>query len=69
MRLSYVVRLSLMKGSWPALALALDLVFLNQLGVGRSGSNWPMYREPLGLLTNRYLETPRGYNPDTIISG
>ena len=35
--LSCVVQLNLLKGSWPASALALGLVFLDQLGLGRSG--------------------------------
>ena len=61
----YAARLSLMKGSWPAPALAHGLVFLDQLGLGRSGSHWLTYRGLLGLLTNRSLETPRGYNPDS----
>jgi hypothetical protein len=38
MSLLRVAWLSLMKGSWPTLALALGLVFLDQLGLGRSGS-------------------------------
>jgi len=38
------------------------LIFLDQLGLGRSGSCWLTYRGPLGLLTNRCLETPWGYN-------
>jgi hypothetical protein len=36
-RLSCVMWLSLLKGSWPAFVLALGLVLLNQLGLGRSG--------------------------------
>jgi hypothetical protein len=55
-----------MKGSWPILALALGLVFLDQLGLGRLGSYWLTYHGPLGLLTNRCLETPRGYNLDIV---
>ena len=54
-----VVWLSLMKGSWPIPALALGLVFLDQLDLGHSGSCWLMYRGPLDLLTNRCLVTPR----------
>ena len=46
-------------------ALALGLVFLNQLDLGRSCSCWLMYRGSLVLLTNRCLETPRGYNPNS----
>ena len=57
-RLLYVVRLSLMKGSWPALALVLGLVFLDQLGLSSLGFRWLTYRGPLDLLTNRCLETP-----------
>jgi hypothetical protein len=34
---SCVVRLSLLKGSWPASALALGLILLDQLGLDRSG--------------------------------
>jgi hypothetical protein len=34
---SCVVRLSPLMGSWPISALALGLVFLDQLGLGRSG--------------------------------
>jgi hypothetical protein len=60
-----IVWLSLMKGSWPILALALGLVFLDQLGLGRSGSCWLIYCGPLGLLTNHCLETPGDYDPDT----
>jgi hypothetical protein len=36
-RLSCAVRLSLLKGLWPTPALALGLVFLDQLGLGHSG--------------------------------
>jgi hypothetical protein len=36
-RLSCAVWLSLLKGLWPTPALALGLVFLDQLGLGRSG--------------------------------
>ena len=61
-RLSCIVWLSLMKGSWPAPALALGLVFFDQLGLGRSGSCWLMYHGLLGLLTNQCLETPQDYN-------
>jgi hypothetical protein len=61
----YLVRLSLMKRSWPALALALGLVFLDQLGLGRSGSCWLIYCGPLGLITNHCLETLGDYDPDT----
>jgi hypothetical protein len=53
-----------MKGSWLTPTLALGLVFLDQLGLDRSGSCWLMYRGPLVLLTNRCLEAPRGYNLD-----
>ena len=63
MCLSYAMQLSLMKGSWPAPALALGLVFFDQLGLGRLGSCWLMYHGLLGLLTNRCLETPRDYKP------
>ena len=59
-----VVRLSLVKGSWPTLALALGLVFLDQLGLGHLGSCWLMYCGLFDLLTNRCLETPRDHNPD-----
>jgi hypothetical protein len=45
-------------------SLVLGLVFLDQLGLGRSGPYWLMYHGPLGLLTNRCLETPRDHNPD-----
>jgi len=62
-RLLCIVRLSQMKGSWPAPALALGLVFLDQLGLGRSGSCRLMYRGPLVLLTDRCLETSWDYNP------
>jgi hypothetical protein len=60
-----IMWLSLMKGSWLILALALGLVFLDQLDLGRSGSCWLIYCGPLGLLTNRCLETPGDYDPDT----
>jgi hypothetical protein len=36
-RLSCTVRLSLLNGLWPTPALALGLVFLDQLGLGRLG--------------------------------
>jgi hypothetical protein len=55
--------LSQMKGSWPTPALVLGLVFLDQLGLGRSDICWLMYHGSLVLLTNRCLETPRDYVP------
>jgi hypothetical protein len=64
----YLVRLSLMKRSWLALALTLGLVFLDQLGLGRSDPCWPMCHGLLNLLTNRCLETPGDHNLDTKIA-
>jgi hypothetical protein len=55
--------LSQMKGSWPTPALALGLVFLDQLGLDRSGTCWLMYHGSHVLLTNRCLETPQDYIP------
>ena len=55
MRLSYAVRLSMMKESWLAPALVLGLVFLDQLGLGCSGPCWLTYRGP--------HETPRIITP------
>jgi hypothetical protein len=65
---SHVGQPSLTKGSWPAPALALGLVFLYRLGFGRSGSCRLKYHGLLVLLANRCLETPRGYNPDNYIN-
>jgi hypothetical protein len=64
MSLLRVMWLSLMKGSWLTLTLALGLVFLDQLGLGSSGSSWLMYRGLPGLLTNHCLETPKDHNPN-----
>ena len=58
MSLLRIMWLSLMKQSWTTPALALVLVFLDQLGFDRLGSCWLMYHGPLSLLTNRCLETP-----------
>jgi hypothetical protein len=69
MSLLRVMWLSLMKGSWPSPALALGLVFLDQLGLGRSDSCWLMYYGPPSLLANHCLETPGDHNPDTITPG
>ena len=65
MRLSCVVRLILLKVSRPASALALGLVFFDQLGLGRLGLCWSIYCGPHGPLTNQCFETPWGYNPNS----
>jgi hypothetical protein len=65
MRLLCVVWLSRLKGTWPASALALGLVFLDRLGLNHSGLCLLIYCEPRGPLTNRCLETPQGYNLDS----
>ena len=63
MRLSSVVWLRQEEGSWLTLALVSGLVHLAQPGLGRSGLRQLMYRGPLGLLTNRCLETPGVITP------
>jgi len=58
-----------MKGLLLTMALVLGLVFLDQLGLGRSGFCWLMYRGPLGLLTHHCFETPGIITPTLWLKG